>query len=180
MRENYDENFSVIFNRYYKSLVIFSCSFTGDLCASEDLVQTVFYKFFRDRRLDSVSPEKVKSYFFTAVRNATLNHIAGKKESCSLDSAPWFSVVLPDEEELYDDAKIARIKEKTAALPPRTREILEDVVLHSMKYREVAEKYSISVNTVKMLLARGLKKLRGELGEKGFMLFIISSMEVQD
>lgn len=172
IRKDYDEGFAALFTKYYKSLVIFSCGMTGQLEASEDLVQTVFYKFVKDRRSNSVDPAKLHSYLFTAVRNSTLNYLGGKKVSSSLDSLPELCT-WPDEEELYDDLKIARIKEQIAALPPRTREIVEDILLRNMKYKEVAEKYSISVNTVKVLLGRGLKRLRTEMGEMGFFTLIL-------
>ena len=172
IRKDYEEGFAALFIKYYKSLVIFSCGMTGEPEASEDLVQTVFFKFVKDRRFNSVDPEKIKPYFFTAVRNATLNYLGGRKNSRTLDSLPeLFS--WPEEEELYDEPKIARIKEQIAALPPRTREIVEDILLRNMKYKEVAEKHSISVNTVKVLLGRGLKRLRTEMGEMGFISLIL-------
>ena len=177
IRKDYDRGFEALFSKYYKSLVVFSCGMTGELSDSEDLVQTVFYKLVKERRIESVTPEKIRYYLFAAVRNATLNYLQGRRPARPLDSVPELFVLPDDDETLYDDARIARIKELIAALPPRTRQIVEDVLVQNMKYKEVAERYSISVNTVKMLLGRGLRKLRSGMGETAFLAFVLACLE---
>ncbi|MCL2561105.1 MAG: sigma-70 family RNA polymerase sigma factor [Rikenellaceae bacterium] len=178
IRTNYDQGFERLFTKYYKSLVAFSCGMTGELSDSEDLVQTVFYKLVKERRFESVVPEKIRHYLFAAVRNATLNHIDSRRPARSLDSMPELFVLPADDETLYDDERIAYIKELIAALPPRTQQIVEDILVQNMKYKEVAEKYSISVNTVKMLLGRGLRKLRSGMSETAFLALVLACLDM--
>lgn len=176
IEQDYQSGFDTLFRMYYKSLVLFSCGMTGDLDASEDLVQNVFFKLARDNRmLCNIGPDKLRSYLFTAVRNVTYNHLESNRNKHSLLSLPE-PVEWPPEE-LYDDELVERIKQKIEELPPRTRQILEDILLNRMRYKDVAAKYSISVNTVKMLLGRGLKKLRAEFGERTFILFLLLANE---
>ena len=58
-------------------------------------------------------------------------------------------------------------------LPPRSREVLECVHLKNMKYAEVAELLGISVATVKTLLVRSLKTLRGIVSDTAFLLYVL-------
>lgn len=179
IEEDYTKGFDALFRMYYKSLVLFSCGMTGDLDASEDLVQNVFFKLARDNdKLFNIDPDKLRPYLFTAVRNITYNHIHSNRNKSSLLTTPepleW------PEEELYDDGMVAEIRRSIEQLPPRTREIIEDVIIGHMRYKDVAAKYSISVNTVKVLLGRGLKKLRAEFGERKFVLFLLLFHEMLD
>ena len=51
---------------------------------------------------------------------------------------------------------------------------MNGVFVEGLKYREVAERYGISVSTVKTLLGLSVKKLRERLNEElfaGFLLF---------
>jgi len=57
-------------------------------------------------------------------------------------------------------------------LPPRSRVIMEEVFIHNMKYREVAEKYNVSISTVKTLLGNAVRKLRERLDKEKFAGFL--------
>ena len=51
--------------------------------------------------------------------------------------------------------------------------MLECVHLKNMKYAEVAELLGISVATVKTLLVRSLKTLRGIVSDTAFLLYVL-------
>ena len=52
------------------------------------------------------------------------------------------------------------IEAEIEKLPPRTREVLKSVYLDGLSYRETADRFSISIATVKTLLVNALKYLR--------------------
>ena len=52
------------------------------------------------------------------------------------------------------------IEAEIEKLPPRTREVLKSVYIDGLSYRETAEKFDISIATVKTLLVNALKYLR--------------------
>lgn len=171
MSEDYAQGFEVLFIKYYKSLAIYSCGMTDDLESAEDLVQNVFCKCLAGRSLLRTDPAKLKSYLFTAVRNTTLNHLGAQRRQHNIENLA--DLQADDDQPLYDDLIIEQIKARIAALPPQTRQVVEQVLLNNLSYKEVASQYSISVNTVKTLLARGLKRLRTELGERDYLLGIL-------
>lgn len=72
------------------------------------------------------------------------------------------------------DAIVSKVLDEIALLPERSRDVVNGVFVEGLKYREVAERYGISVSTVKTLLGLSVKKLRERLNEElfaGFLLF---------
>lgn len=63
--------------------------------------------------------------------------------------------------------------DEVALLPNRSREILNGVFVEGMKYQEVADRYNISVSTVKTLLGTSIRKLRERMGREGFLDFLL-------
>lgn len=45
--------------------------------------------------------------------------------------------------------------------------------VEGMKYQEVADRYNISVSTVKTLLGTSIRKLRERMGREGFLDFLL-------
>jgi RNA polymerase sigma-70 factor (ECF subfamily) len=80
--------------------------------------------------------------------------------------------------ELVADLTEERIDQVMGAveeLPERTRKVVEAVMIRNLKYREVAEELSISINTVKFLLKDGMRRLRSRFTSVGgIMLFFLS------
>ena len=70
------------------------------------------------------------------------------------------------------DHIITRILSEIEKLPPRSQEIMLAVFVDGLKYREVAEKYHISLSTVKTLLGNAVRKLKKELGAEGLSIFL--------
>ena len=69
---------------------------------------------------------------------------------------------------------MSKVLDEIALLPERSRDVVNGVFVEGLKYREVAERYGISVSTVKTLLGLSVKKLRERLNEElfaGFLLF---------
>ena len=55
--KNPDEGGKLLFERYYKPLVLFADSFLTDIHFSEDIVQDVFYDFIKHRSYRQIAPE---------------------------------------------------------------------------------------------------------------------------
>lgn len=148
-----------LFNRYYKPLVLFADEFVKDTGVAEDLVQEFYVRLWEDKYLSDVLPVALSSYLFTSVRNACIKYGVKKdvlKNSSGIADfdAPVESVMTIDEPEIH------RVIKEMELLPEQTRRVVEGVVIKELKYKEVAQELNISVNTVKTLLHRGIKKLQ--------------------
>lgn len=64
------EGMELLFTSYYKPLVVWADTFLRDVACAEDLVQDFFLKLWEAGRFERLLPETLRSYLFTAVRNA--------------------------------------------------------------------------------------------------------------
>ena len=171
-RQKNRKGLEYLFQMYYRPLVVWADTFVNDIGGAEDLVQEFFIHIWEKELLDGVKPETLKSYLYTAVRNRALNRL-DKKDP--LRRAIEMEGITPVWEE-YDDFEeeiVKKVEQAIENLPPRSREIVKCVYLKNVKYKEVAQKYEISVATVKTLLVNSLKALRkNSAGQQELFLFL--------
>jgi RNA polymerase sigma-70 factor (ECF subfamily) len=156
-----------IFLSYYKPLCDYAMHFLDSFEESEDVVQEVFTGFWERSRRGAFSGS-LRAYLFSAVRN---NSIRRAKEQTR-----WGAERIDEVEDLiaYTGEHLEREREELdramERLPEQCRNVFTLIVLEDMKYKEVAERLGISVNTVKTHFARALKQLRNSLGIILFLL----------
>lgn len=158
------EGMELLFNSYYKPLVVWADTFLHDVPKAEDLVQDFFLRLWETRRFEHLLPETLRAYLFTSVRNAVLNKMEKADplaNACdvALHDAPW------EEYDSFEDDVFRRVEEELGKLPARSQEVIRGVYLRGRKYKELAEELGISVATVNSLLVSALKKLRQTLGD---------------
>ena len=67
----------LLFNRYYKPLVLFAETMLSGSDLAEDIVQDVFYDFIHDKVFLRVTPEALSTWLFRCVKHACLACDAG-------------------------------------------------------------------------------------------------------
>jgi RNA polymerase sigma-70 factor (ECF subfamily) len=157
--------FEKLFRSSYNALVNYASTILKDRDTSEEIVQELFYVLWRDRKKIVIN-SSINSYLFRSVYNRCLHYIDHKK------------VVMRHEEEIRGNMgnkgedpsdkmnylelheKVTRIIEK---LPERAARIFCMSRFDGMKYSEIAEELSISVNTVEANMGKALKEFRKEL-----------------
>jgi len=159
--------FSMLFNKYYKNLVLFGGNFLPDRALCEDVVQSVFLKLWRDRT-DLVIETSLKSFLLRSVRNSCLDEIRHKgvvreHESYSLIFDPSDDM---DTEHyiLYSDLQL-HLEDALSKLPEACREAFELNRLEGLKYREIAERLNVSERTIEVRIGKALTLLRLHLKE---------------
>lgn len=171
-KENYNVGGDLLFERYYKPLVLFADSMITDRVFAEDLVQEVFYRFIKEKVYESIAPGALSTYLFHAVRNACVNSLNAKNVVYSeLDVLRYDAI--EEESKTIDPELILSIHRAIGELPEKTRSVVQDILLKGKKYKEVAVNYDISVNTVKTLLANGLKQVRRRFANSDLILLIL-------
>ena len=70
--------FEEVFRRYYSSLCWYAAGITGEMEAAEEIVEELFYVFWKDREHLQIF-QSVKSYLYTAVRNEALQYCQHKE-----------------------------------------------------------------------------------------------------
>ena len=163
----------LLFDAYYKPLVVWADTFLRDMNLAEDVVQDLFVSIWKDKVYLRFKPETLSSFLHVSVRNRSFKRIEKRDVFRNASVLDHVELVFEEYNERHDQL-VSRVLEEMALLPERSREIMNCVFLEGLKYREVAERYGISVSTVKTLLGNSVKKLRERLNKElfsGFLLF---------
>ena len=163
----------LLFDAYYKPLVVWADTFLRDMNLAEDVVQDLFVSIWKDKVYLRFKPETLSSFLHVSVRNRCFKRIEKRDVFRNASVLDHVELVFEEYNERHDQL-VSRVLEEMALLPERSREIMNCVFLKGLKYREVAERYGISVSTVKTLLGNSVKKLRERLNKElfsGFLLF---------
>ncbi|MDB4591087.1 sigma-70 family RNA polymerase sigma factor [Flavobacteriaceae bacterium] len=152
------KGYQYLFDKYYTHLRSYAYQYVGDLYLSDDIIQSVFMKFWQ-RKMDFVNEKTVASYLFNMVRNSCLNHIRDEKRKPLTD--------LEECDECIDEFKMTQdilleIKVSIDKLSSKEKEVVNSW-MNGLSHLEIAEEMEISLNTIKTLKKRAYRKLRSDL-----------------
>ena len=159
LKEHDPRGMEVLFEYYYRPLVLWADTFLNDIPAAEDIVQDFFVDFWEQRAYERITSSSVRGYIFAAVRNRALK-LLEKRDV--LREADGELPVLADESDAgwLTEEILQAMEEEIEKLPPRMREVLKAVYIDGLSYRETAEKFVIYIANVKTMLVNSLKRLR--------------------
>ena len=157
------------FQEYMELLYYRALGYVKDPAVAEDIVQEVFIRFWDNRQKLDISIS-VGAYLYRAVVNSCKNYLEHicvhqrfereyQTENSQADMGMDY-----DQEEL--EALRRRLTVFIDTLPEKCREIFVLACVEGLKYREVAERLDVSVNTVKTQIKSAYAKLRTDFDLK--------------
>lgn len=166
------KGFRLLYDSFYNSLVSFATQVVGEAEEAADIVQECFVDFWVNRRFSSLR-ESLECYLFSAVKHGCLNYLRNtrrRENKYERVRDELYGEVAEENLELIEKLYLA-----IEALPEERKRILNMVCMEGMKYREVADRLGISINTVKTQMGRAFQFLRKELGgnEELFLVFFL-------
>jgi RNA polymerase sigma-70 factor (ECF subfamily) len=166
--------FDSIYQMYTKRLYYYSLQFTKSREDSEEIVQDVFIKLWTNR-------EKIKqentlcSLLFIMIKHHVINAFRAKINQ------PIYEIYVNHNEEMsvndahqrveYQDF-VVKFKKAIKNLPATQRKVITLSKIQQLSNREIAEKLSLSGQTVKNQLSIGLKMLKQELGKLSCVCYL--------
>lgn len=166
------EGLDLLFQRYYRPLVVFAENYLGNIPASEDVVQEQIIKLWNKKLYKSIHPSALSSFLFTTVKNASLNLLEKKDVMTEAVELPHYQIAQKEAAGIDDEGVIV-IMNALNELPERTRQVVEYVMLKDMKYQQAADELGMSINSLKTLLKKGIKDLRIQLKDKRDLIFFL-------
>lgn len=159
------ETFEKLFFSFHPGLLRYAETLVQKIEIAEEVVQDVFYNVWKNRE-DIRITHSWKSYLYRSVYNNSMMHLRKTRREFSLDEGlfPEREGDAPDPfQELEFNEVSELVSETVSRLPERTREIFLLNRQEGLKYREIAERLSISVKTVEANMGKALKELRSNL-----------------
>ena len=155
--------FEKVFQLFHPALCFFARRLVNDAAIAQDIVTDVFVKFWQ-RQSDFKTVYSVKAFLYISTRNACLNHIKRLQRDSVMKSG--FSNYLSSDHEEFALNEMIRaevlqqIYDAIEALPSQCKKVFKLCYVEGLSNSEVAERFSISVNTVKNHKVKALGLLR--------------------
>lgn len=165
-----------LYDRYYRTLVVYAANFIEDGDVGEDIVQEIIVNIW-ENKMTFVSYAAFNAYLYNAVRNASLNHLKhqGVADKYMEYLAHTYS---PIEEESVNEEEVYRLLfELIDKLPFRCREVFL-LYMEGKKNEEIAGMLSLSVETVKTQKKRAMAFIRENLDKALLVSLAVCSGEM--
>lgn len=155
-----------VITEYQDQLFRFAFFRIGCLADSQDIVQEVFIKFYKDHS-DLTSVQNIRFYLFRSIANACIDYQRkGKKNKfIAIDR-----VTIPSDlnekdssSELVLREEYLRIDNLLSGLPDEQAETIRLRVLDDMSFADIAVIRDIPVTTIKSRFKYGIDKLKSKL-----------------
>jgi len=159
------QSFEKLFHRYYSGLCGYAETLVGKKEVAEEVVQDVFYNIWKNREALKIS-KSWQSYLYRAAFNNSMMYLRKMRREQPLNEGGSLDpeVGTPDPSQLMQLNEVSELVSKTLKdLPEKTREIFRLNRQEGLKYREIADRLSISVKTVEANMGKALKALRNNL-----------------
>lgn len=158
--------FERIFRLYYSPLCLYAAGITGDMDVAEEIVQELFYVFWKEKEKLQVF-RSLKSYLYGAVRNQALRfcehrEVRNRYRETLLAEQPDNSPSDPQDQLEYKELETL-VDRTLGKLPQRRLRIFRMHRFEGKKYAEIAIELSISVKTVEAEMTKALQTLRKEI-----------------
>lgn len=159
--------FELIFRYYYPGLVLFAKQFVMYEEDAEEIVQDFFVRVWQKK--DQINQAStLKPYFFTSIKNSSLNFLYHKKHNSDLiqeiNRLSQDNLLYQEDLFVISDLQNA-IRKAVGSLPPKCREVFILSRINGLKNENIAEKLHLSKRTVETHVSNALKHLRVELKE---------------
>lgn len=154
-----EKAYRMLFDRYYKYLLVTAYAYVKDENTIRDLTQDVFFEIWKKRK--SLNISNVKPYLRRSVINKALNYIKAQRMDFEETDEPFD---LPEPSRVQQKLEAEQLQEvinkAVESLPERCRVIFALRRYEELSLKEIAAKLDISPKTVENQLTKAMKILR--------------------
>ncbi|MFN3299156.1 MAG: sigma-70 family RNA polymerase sigma factor [Sediminibacterium sp.] len=151
-----------LFIQLHGKLKQFSFSIVRSEEEAEDIVSELFVLIIQ-RKEQLCQLESPLYYFYTTVRNMSLNLLKKQKRRAGLSMDEWQvqlnSIYFRPDLLMITEEMVLKIKMAVNSLPNRCRLIFKLIKEDGLKYKEVAELLDISIKTVEAQMAIAMRRM---------------------
>lgn len=169
-----DQNaFELLFKLYHTPLCHYAKVYVKHIDIADDIVQDTFIRIWESR--SGLDPsQSLKAYFYRCVHNNCINYLRKKQVDNRLTEEYRAEIQKRYEllernfnESSYEKLAVQElelsIQKSIDSLPGQCREVFILSRYYDLSYQQIADKLSVSINTVKTQVSRALDKIRNDL-----------------
>ncbi|MGI4742775.1 MAG: RNA polymerase sigma factor [Janthinobacterium lividum] len=157
------DRMGLLFERYHRPLFRFLYHMLGQAPASEDLVQTVFYRMLKYRHTYAADGE-FRTWMYHLARNVLADEIKQNRHAAHhtdvADLAEHFGGGRPADADLEQTQDAAQLHQVLARLSPENREVLVLSRFQELKYAQIAQLLGTTEGAVKVRIHRAMHELK--------------------
>lgn len=176
MRQGDPSALEYFFQKYMELLYYRALGYIKDPLVAEDIVQEVFIRFWDNRKKLEISLSVI-AYLTRSVVNSCKNYLEHLSVRQRYEQAYQHENQNLTEKKEYDEEELEQLRIRLRifvdSLPEKCREIFMLACIDGLKYREVAERLNVSVNTVKTQVKSAYAKLRADFDLKDQELIVV-------
>ena len=152
--------FDDIFRMYYSQLFFFAMQFVDDEDECDDIVSSAYEDAWR--HFADIDRKAAQAWLFINVKRKCLDWLRHQNHYRTYAKLQLHIAQRTTDETdpLETQEKMERVNRLLDSLPQHARDIFTRCYIDGKKYREVAEEFTISSETVKKHVIRALKILR--------------------
>lgn len=169
----------LIFNRYYKYLVVTAYNYLKDDDRAKDLVQDVFFKFWEKRSTLSIDTS-LKAFLRRSVVNRSIDELRKKRikweEEVTDANAPIATGNIDRQLETSELEQV--IHRAVDSLPEKCKLVFSLSRYEDMSHGEISEALGISKKTIENQITKALKVLRAAVDVyKGVVIWLLAMIQ---
>lgn len=153
----------LLFERYHRELFGFLYHMCGRSDASEDIVQTVFYRMLKYRHTFT-GEGSFRTWMYHLARNVLVDSAQKNRRSAQHYDVVEYAERLADsaaaDDALQKEQELAALHDALARLSPENREVLVLSRFQELKYEEIARILHTTEAAVKVRVYRAMKELK--------------------
>ncbi len=177
IKENNSKALRVLFERYFIRLCEFSNFYVKNITLAEEVVADVFSNIWINRKKIKIKTN-LKAYLYTSVRNRSINCVVKERRNREIFENLDQQINLIAENSPYLDLSLMELENAIESLiqklPPKRQLIFRMNRIYGLKYKEIAELLSISVNTVQNHMVKAIEFLMSHYPKiKSFYIFLL-------
>lgn len=167
--------YDVLFDRYFKRLYGFLLSLTKDQETAKELAMDVMLKVWEKRETIVVETE-LTPYLFRSAKNALYNHLRKARVLTQPleDIAEYEEPALADaDNQLLRRELYSLYEHRLEGLSYQRRQVFHLSRVENLSYDEIADRMSLSVNTVRNHMSASLRYFREHFADMNGALLLL-------
>jgi len=177
LKSNDSRVFDYLFNEYYTQLQYFAERLVSSREEAQDIVITVFRKFWNIRDNFQTS-NNIKAFLYITIRNQSLDFLRYRQRLNEVKKEYESHLLSADELKqsehlIIESDLINKIYKEVQKLPNRCREIFILTYFKGLKTKEIASALKISESAVTTQRSLAIKYLKHAFSQEGYVFFCL-------